>query len=1389
MIGEIISKILAGGFVGYITNDIAIKMMFEEYFKTRIGNKTYSLGGLIIKRRLEFQASISDLVERKVIHHQALIDEISKPNFGEALEVLLADLLQRTLPESFEEAQTWGDIPAVEALIQQVRTSLETNLQPLQKQLIPAILSQLRPDALLTVEQTKPVADKLLTALVEMLKTHFPTEVIANILKHLAHKPLGEILPTEVQQLVFRWIDTLTPNIPQWLEHQLAPQIQELLEKGWEILKVEDFLTHLVTHFAEQPLSNLLRTTDRETLLENFGDKIRTIFQSDVQEDVIEVLLKSLLQVLQTDQTPLYNLLSPTMYEALVKFLADKLPPLLKGLQDWIGDKKQALDDMLQTAFQENAGMVVRFLAAIFVGNVGKVVGIDDKIIQRINNLDVDELAKDLTRELEDFLKKNTVGELLKQIPHAKIIEALSPLISENLQRAIPNLKLDSFAQWLESPINQFFNPKDISKNLLTRLRDTLMERVQTNFLYTEKLSVFLQKQFKGGLEGLLNKPLIHQDGSNLFGLDIHIVAQKIKDFIIEKLTPTSDGVGIPSVLPEVLHTYLQKIDSLQFSESQQKKVGERLVSILLDFLQKEFDKLKPQSIRTTLKSWLGEKGWENDLANRLKNYLISNLPELTHGRIKALVASSLSKQDDNKLRDMVYKAMGQELAPLNWFGAGLGIITGTVLIFMPVSTNFWLNLSVIALAYGITGWGTNWVAVKMLFKPYNGIKIPFLRKNLPFTPGVIAKNKFRFANSMGRFIGDRLLDKELLRQNFSENREHLQETLSEIIKKNDYSFINDTLKKNQNTWAQAISKIIVEKLEENTPQLGELIAELLCKSTSLETLAKEIPKWKTQLATYFEEDAFLNWLTNTLLTQAEKQLQKADSLADLFPQKWLANLPAFVIQILEKIVGELPEYIQKTDWLKVLALEKFAPQLQTWLLRNLDELLTAEEQENLKEKIYQFLKKQLQNENVKAQIFKFLDEKLKNEFSANRNINEIMGGQIMNFLKNNLNEGLTRGVESLLDWLSRNRDRLVDDIYNDVYAQSPLTAGIAKRDIIKTTQAVIDVGIPVFFQQELASLKDAVKIEMHRLGNTPFNLLTNRLLQPDTLQERVKALLENPALFRKIQQLANLLLEEKLFKIPLVQLLPAQPTALLKHLEMLLLPETTLLTEHLLLRVQAREDLATWLQSIAPVASELLTKIFLSVKPQPLIAALLKEKEHIKTLLKEIIKDGYIATPSGVSGLLLSLLETHIFPHKLEDWFEENILAENLGKILSDLLANPNLQMLLNFQLNALLQKLLGGASGYVASDTKDFLVGKLGDALFDTLEDNIDTLLQRIDFKDIVVREIDKMHASELESLFYGFAGPYFRFIIGYGFVFGIIFGFLVDLGLLGLLALLLK
>ena len=61
-------------------------------------------------------------------------------------------------------------------------------------------------------------------------------------------------------------------------------------------------------------------------------------------------------------------------------------------------------------------------------------------------------------------------------------------------------------------------------------------------------------------------------------------------------------------------------------------------------------------------------------------------------------------------------------------------------------------------------GYVTNWIAVKMLFRPLKEYRIGKLK--IPFTPGIIPKNKSRIAESIGLVINDNLLTEETLREN-----------------------------------------------------------------------------------------------------------------------------------------------------------------------------------------------------------------------------------------------------------------------------------------------------------------------------------------------------------------------------------------------------------------------------------------------------------------------------------------------------------------------------------------------------------------------------------------------------------------------------------------------
>ncbi|KYH34152.1 hypothetical protein CLTEP_19290 [Clostridium tepidiprofundi DSM 19306] len=71
------------------------------------------------------------------------------------------------------------------------------------------------------------------------------------------------------------------------------------------------------------------------------------------------------------------------------------------------------------------------------------------------------------------------------------------------------------------------------------------------------------------------------------------------------------------------------------------------------------------------------------------------------------------------------------------------------------------MKFLVAALIGAIIGYVTNWLAIKMLFRPYTEKR--FLGIKIPFTPGLIPKETPRIAKSVGEAIGKHLLTKETI--------------------------------------------------------------------------------------------------------------------------------------------------------------------------------------------------------------------------------------------------------------------------------------------------------------------------------------------------------------------------------------------------------------------------------------------------------------------------------------------------------------------------------------------------------------------------------------------------------------------------------------------------
>lgn len=125
-----------------------------------------------------------------------------------------------------------------------------------------------------------------------------------------------------------------------------------------------------------------------------------------------------------------------------------------------------------------------------------------------------------------------------------------------------------------------------------------------------------------------------------------------------------------------------------------------------------------------------------------------------------------------------------------------------------------------------VIGYITNWIAVKMLFRPSKAIYIGKFK--LPFTPGIIPKNQIRLAHGISNTISGSLLNEEVLKENL----------LSEDIKNQINEYI-DTFLSSDETEAVSLNDIINQT--EYSDKLNTTISNLIeTISNSILTTIKE---------------------------------------------------------------------------------------------------------------------------------------------------------------------------------------------------------------------------------------------------------------------------------------------------------------------------------------------------------------------------------------------------------------------------------------------------------------------------------------------------------------------------------------------------------------------
>lgn len=240
------------------------------------------------------------------------------------------------------------------------------------------------------------------------------------------------------------------------------------------------------------------------------------------------------------------------------------------------------------------------------------------------------------------------------------------------------------------------------------------------------------------------------------------------------------------------------------------------------------------------------------------------------------------------------------------------------------------MKVAITIVTGAIIGYITNWLAIKMLFRPYEEKRIFGIK--VPFTPGLIPKEKTRIAKSVGEAIGNHLLTKETM----------VESLCSEKINKKlkDWVFNKvDNLNNSQSTVGELLEKISGGNLEKINAYLNKNLTEYILTSIksekSKQTIVKYIesyieenlnkdPKVLTESSTYNNLTEKLEYilleykdtgkiqekLNNTIISEINNLQNTSKKLKEVIPESAISNLKVYMYNKRDEICDSIKDMV-----------------------------------------------------------------------------------------------------------------------------------------------------------------------------------------------------------------------------------------------------------------------------------------------------------------------------------------------------------------------------------------------------------------------------------------------------------------------------------------------
>jgi uncharacterized membrane protein YheB (UPF0754 family) len=1266
MLKEIVVNGILGGFTGYLTNKIAINMLFKEYF---------GFGGVIEKTKDEFVENVSNLIEKDLINHHTLMGEIEKEEFREAIYAVIKDLITVYLPKNSKNERI-RDLSGFNKTRENFISFLEENKNEI------------------LLEFKNIYLDKSLSNIVSKEQFNFITLKIKNILCE-EKETYEKVLLKGVKEVLS------DKKIYEIISFRVLNQIENNIKSIIEDIDINEFNRNF-----EKYIDEILEIIDFDKILKDFEKKINSFKLKELfnyNENISKEILNRIVEILKNNQiivfkfseelfkalkeidVTLYDLLDKESIILLNEFIQNKFPIFISKIISLIEENRYEIESIVNRVVKQHfsnrgfGGKIIAFIIDTFIDNISRKLGIVSKIIDKVEEFK-DEAPFIIAQEIRSFLEKKTISEIVSDLEKEEIVNSkkLAELILFNLNLLEFNKNIPILDEFFEKRVEEIY------KIDLSFLKD----KIKKSILEEIKKEDLIKNEINKNIENLMLE-LKHRNVNEFFNkINFSIPCETIEEFIYSK------------------HNILDK------------KISEFIDVKYIDY-QRYIDNFSEKEL-TALYKFMFNENLYNKLTDEIIKILKLNLENILSKNVSIAVKKELNKYSPSEIKDIVEDFMGKELKPINYFGAGLGTVAGVGYYFTSISFANPILLFATPLIYAVTGVLTNHIAIEMLFKPYEEKKIGNMK--IPFTPGVVAKNKPRFAKNIASFVKKDILNDDSLKNLFQTYKMPIRNLLIEKISNNDYELIDKILLQ-ENVLDKLVKKsteLVIVLIKENREILSASLVEYI-GSKNLNVYKTEIKnKIKNEILRLDYGEIVQNFVDRhskkSLLEFSDYFFEKVDFIIDEFINKFIENLEV------ENIKNLLLNYE-----------EVFEDFINTPLKSLIDDETKKNVVNSLTEKLLSF---------ANDEIFDLMIDKLLNKESK---LKELFDGKLVYLLDKNFDYL----INSIIDSIKSQKRSIVNSIEIPWWA-----FGVDRDDIEEIADVLIYDELPYFIknkQREIKSIiEDFLEYRVSDIGLKIDKENFKRVLMGIAgSYEFRNSLLKLSGVF--VDSIMNFRIKD------ILEILNIRDfREFINFLEIIVLNQKEL--NKIKLQVVNNRD------KISAVSKRYIREILTEILKRYTFSDILKNvdlRADINLLSKEILNDAYFQ--KILDGILDEILDK-ILSH---DIYDKVVLKRDISLFIESSLNEENFKFL-----NAIFRDFYIKLNSILDSETKKEITEKIVDSFVSSLEENLILFLKAVDLEKVIETEINNMSAKEIEELFNSFAGEYFKKLKFYG-LGGAVFG----------------